>query len=203
MNSGLFKSNKANLPALSGDLLVADFQTAFVNIATVGTAKFAAQQSEKNAVQTIATAGAANNIYVTPRDIPVGSQDNLAKASLDAHMKKVQAEQIESFSIGQIDRMEIDDRKKYQGKKVQVIVTDFAFQPIESSWFNDKTGEQNNSIVKSKSIKGIVEDIDFENNLLVLKPTLASRVLLPSRKFFLVFVVSPVTLAPAVRISLL
>ncbi len=50
-------------------------------------------------------------------------------------------------------------------------------------------------------IKGQIEDIAFAKNLLVVKPLLASRLFLPARKEYFVYVINPETLAPTVQIS--
>lgn len=197
------KTTSDNQLVASGQLLVADFQSALVNQETAATAKLEAERSEQLAVESITyNSPGTNQVFITPRDIPEETQAAVAQASVDAHMKKVQAEQIAHYSAAQIDQMEQEDLAKYKGKKVTINVLDASAQPIETFWFNNKTGEQNQTIYKKSTIKGVIDDINLRNNLLILKPTMFSKVVLPSRKAFLVYVINPYTLSPAVSLQL-
>lgn len=184
---------------VTGDTLVAEFLAALTNLTAVETAKFAANQSEQDAIMNIASA--TTGLYVNPEDIPAGAQENMVKASVDAHIKKVQAAQLASFSTSQLGQMELDAKDRYVGKKVVVEILQPEVQPIESYWFNNKTGEYTVGNIKSSSIKGIIEDLSLAQNTLLLRPTMGSRLLLPARKQYAVFVVNPMDLTPAVRIT--
>ena len=179
---------------------MADFVSAMTNLTTAETAKLAARQSEQATLQTIES---ANPQYVTPGDLSPEVQDQLVRSSLNAHLQKVQADQIISLTDQQLSQTEIDDKQKYIGKKARITVLDRKFQPLESYWFNDKTGQEREGVLKSKSINGIIHDLSFRKNVLLLKPTLKSRILLPDRKFIFVYVINPETLIPAVDISLI
>lgn len=188
----------------SGDALVADFQSAIANLVTMETAQYAAELSERAAIQTIQTADrGSNGLYVTPRDIPDAAQQLLLHSSVDAHIKKVQAQQIASYTAGQIAELEATDIKTYLGKKIQVDVIDQEIGAVESYWHDDKTGKESRGVIKAKTVKGIIEELSFSKNLLVIKPLLASRLILSARKFFLVSVINPTTLSPLVSIKLI
>ncbi len=197
-------NNTTNDIVRSGSLLIADFQSAIANLITMETAKYAAEQAEQATIQTIETASSPNNgIYVTPYDIPLVSQEWLVQSSLDAHIKKVQAQQITTFTIAQIAQLEAEDKQKYMGKKVRIIVLNSEIGAVESYWVNNQTGQYSQGIIKARVVKGIIEDISFNKNLLIIKPLLASRLLLSARKYFLVAVINPETLEPVVSISLI
>ena len=185
---------------ITGKMLVDDFQSAMTNLTTAATANFSAEQSELATLQTIE---AANPQYVTTRDIAPNVQQDLVRSSLNAHMQKVQAEQITTLTGQQLAQMEAEDRQKFIGKKLKITVLDKAFKPIESYWWNKNTGQYSQGTFKSSTLKGKIEDISFRKNLLIIKPTLKSRIIIPDRKFLFVYVINPQTLEPAVELALL
>lgn len=185
----------------SGESLVADYVSAITNLTTAETAKYVADKSEQDTISTIASASQGQ--FVMPQYIPPADQESLVRSSLDAHIKKVQAEQLTSFTWNQIVQMETDDKQKYVGRKVQVTILDPVNKPVESYWYNSGTGQYTSGYIKSGSVKGIIEDISIAKNMIILRPTLASRVILPNRKYYAVYVVNPQTLQPLVRIAIL
>ncbi len=199
-----FFNTKPKGLALSGKLLVADFQSAIASLVTMETAKYQAEQAEQATLQTIQTANSPNNgIFVTPHDIPATSQDALVRSSLDAHLKKVQSEQISKYTLAQIAQLQEEDKHKYTGKKVQITVLNREIGAVESYWYNNQTGRYSQGIMKANSVKGTIEELSFSKNLLIIKPLLASRIVLSARKYFLVSVINPETLEPLVDISIL
>lgn len=188
----------------SGSELVADFQSAIANLVTMETAKYAAKQSENEAIRTIETVSSnSNGVFVTPGDIQVAAQQSLLRSSLDTHIKKVQAQQIESFTAAQISAIEQKDSNRFCGKKVHIAVADSSLNPIESYWYDDRSGQESRGVIKAKSVKGTLEEISFSKNLLIIKPLLASRMILSSRKYFVVSVINPQTLMPLVNVRFL
>ncbi|MES2971777.1 MAG: hypothetical protein V4702_05645 [Patescibacteria group bacterium] len=189
---------------LSGDLLVGDFLAALTNRMTAETAKIVAEQTEADTLRTVQQAtlnpGAA---YLNPNEILSTSQDMLVRSSLDAHVKKVQAEQVSAMAADQLSQMQSENQIAYVGKKVQINVLDHSSNPVESYWVNSKTGQETTGIVKKSSINGVIDTVALDKNLLLIKPTLGSRLINPARKYFLVYVINPQTLTPAVKISLL
>jgi len=195
-----WQSKKASLPPVTGQMLVSDFQSAMTNLTTAATANYSAKRSEEETLQTIES---ANPEYVTTRDIDPAIQEALVRSSMNAHMQKVQAEQINSLTEHQVAQMEEEDKQKYLGKKIQIQVIDKDFKPLESFWQDKNTGEIRQGQLKSSTIKGTIEDVAFRKNTLVIKPNLKSRLILPDRKFIFVYVINPDTLVPAVQINLI
>lgn len=193
----------ASLPAVvvSGDALVADFVTAMTNLTTAEVAKYTAEQSEHDTISTIRDA--SQGTYVDPVNFSAGSQESLVQSSLNAHIQKVQADQLSSFTHAQIVQMEAEIKHKYSGKKLLVTVLDPIGQPIESQWHNSRTGQYGSGQMTAAKIKGIVEDVSLTKNVLLLRPTFAARVILPSRKYYAVYIVNPNTLTPMVRLTVL
>ena len=192
-------------PALkvSGDLLIADFQTAINNLSTAETAKFMAAQTEDRTMQAILTAGAGNSIYTTPSDLDEQAKEELLHESLNAHMQKAQSEQISAYANNQVVQLEMAAKKNYIGKKVRLTVKDAKFKPFESIWQDMQTGEVRNGDVTYKAIKGKIEDLSFERNFLLLEPDWVSRLLYKDRKYFVAYVINPETLKPAIGVELL
>lgn len=192
-------SNKA---LISGDRLVTDFQAAITNLSTAETAKYAAKMSEAETTQILQQLGAGNGLYLTPDDIPDEAKDRLVQDSLDAHIKKVQSEQISAAATQQIAQINLQLNQLYRNKKVLVTSLGGNFQPIDVISFNNKTG-QHVTHASHKTIKGYIQEIAVEQNALVLRPSLGTLFLSPDRKNYFVYVINPETLQPAVRISLM
>ncbi|MDQ5885683.1 MAG: hypothetical protein QG628_80 [Patescibacteria group bacterium] len=190
--------------ALTGEQLIAAYQSAITNRSTAQTAQHQARLSEQHAVSYISEAPASSNsVFVTPNDIPRNMQDTLAKASLDAHMKKVQADQITDKTERELQTLERDCKQKYINKKVQVSILEAHQNPVESYWQNSKTGKVTTGQIKNKRIKGTIEDIVLSKNLLILAPTKVSKIFNPERKLIAVYIINPTTLSPMVAIKLI
>lgn len=189
-------------PSFDGETLVSEFLSVITNLTTAKTAIEIAQQSESATLRSIAAIQPrTNEMYVTPGDVPAVSQESLVRDSLDAHLQKVQAEQIDALVQTQNKRLQ-QDIPKYLKRKVTIGVIDASFQPIESYWFNSRTGQYDQGTLKASTIGGVISEISFLKNVIVVKPSLGSRILLPKRKFFMVYVINPQTLLPAIKISL-
>lgn len=188
---------------VTGPALVADFTAALTNLATAETAKYAASQTEQQTIQTINQAAPQNSVYVTPQDMSPAMQATVARSSVDAHLKKVQAEQITAYTEQQLVQMEQAARDNYIGRKVKIKVLDRQFKPLEALWFSSKTGHSSQTAVKYKQIKGVVDDLSLRKNAVVLRPTITSKLFIPDRKFIIVYVINPANLQPAVEIELL
>jgi len=189
---------------LSGARLVADFQAALSNLATAQTAKYVAEQTERATMQSLTSISPHNNaVYITPQDLNSQLQPKLIRASLDAHLQKAQAAQLSAFADEQLSQTEQTDRQQYLGKRVRIRITDTAFKPVESYWWDKSKGQYQQSLIRTGAIKGSLADLVFRKNLLIIKPSLQSRLFLPQRKFFLVYVINPDSLQPAVEITLL
>lgn len=197
---------RSKLPAqlLSGPLLVSDFKSAMINLSTAETAKYVAEETEKTTMHTLQSVSTQNNpVYVTPGDIAPDIQDELVRSSLDAHLKKAQSQQISAYANNQLLEMEAKDKQGYMGKKIKITILDQKFKPVESYWQDSQTGEYRQGTIKFKSVKGIIDDLSFHKNVLVIKPSLQSRLILPQRKFFFVYVINPESLEPTVQLDLI
>ena len=197
--------SRSKTPAVvtSGTLLLADFVTAMNNLVTAETAKYMAKRSERETVESIKNAATQSQAYSNPNDIAAAVQADLVKSSLNAHLQKAQSEQIHSFTYQQLAEMEIKAKQNYVGRKVRVTITDRSFKPVESYWLDSNSGQYRQGVISSKSVKGIIDEINFSKNLLVLKPTFGASLIVPQRKYFAVYPINPETLQPAVELSLI
>jgi hypothetical protein len=137
-----------------------------------------------------------------PQNITPAMAESIAKNSVDAHIKKAQATQIQQFTTAQVAQLQQDDIAKYKGRKVRVtrlVDNPNVFAPL---WADKYTGELRESQFKGRIITGTIDDLTFGQNVLVLKPMLVSRTMLPGRKYFVVRVIDVQSLAPAVKIDL-
>jgi hypothetical protein len=188
--------------SLSGEQLIGDFLAAMTNRAAAETAHVIAEQSEKDTLQTLAGTGAAPSGYLSPGNIPEPVQQNLVRSSLDAHIKKVQAEQVRALALNQLVQMQAENEAAYLNRKVEIKIIDPSVQPVESYWFHEQTGQESIGVIKKAVVKGFIRTIELDKNLLILEPTLSARLINPARKYFLVYVINPQTLTPTVNIKL-
>lgn len=196
------RKQKAPQPVISGEQLVADFHSAILNLVTMDVAQAEAKRSEADVTEALQYAtNAQNGVYITPGDIAPGTADYLIKNSLDAHLKKVQAEQIQTFTLSQVEKIQTETLQKYKGRKVRVTRIDDSEDVFVPLWADNQADELKRGKYTGKSIVGVVEDLSFEQNTLVLKPTLSARTINPGRKYFLVAVISLQTLEPTVKIE--
>jgi len=187
---------------LTGPALITDFVAALTNRATAETAQFEAARTERDTIQAINAAAPHNAVYVTPGDMSPAMQAAVARSSVDAHLKKVQAEQITAYTEEQLRKLELATRAKYIGRRVRVGVLDPHFKPLESYWFNTRTGRESRGTLRFRNAKGIIEDLSLRNNVLILRPTIAQRLIIPDRKYIIVYPINPANLQPAVRLDL-
>lgn len=185
---------------ISGQLLLADYQTAFVSMATVETAKFEAERSENTLLAQLSTIGSGQ--YLNPGSISSDLQTNVTRASLDAHIKKVQAEQLKSIGTLELLRLTEQDQADYKKRKVRINILPGQDSPLDSVWFNNQTGYRT-STLKRKAVVGTIEEVALDKNVLVLKPNLTMRLINPELKSYLVYIIDPATLKPMVDITLI
>ena len=185
---------------LSGAALLADFQSAFVSAATIEAAKFEAERSEDELLSHLNDV--SGSTYLNPGNLDSDEQNMIARASLDAHVKKIQARQLDALSQSQLQQQITLDRQTYKGKRLKVTILQKNNGAVESVWFDRQTGYRH-SVVKYGKITGIIDEVLLDRNLLVLKPTLKSRVLASSLRYYMVYPIDPSQLAPAVRFEIL
>lgn len=187
-------------PNISGNFLVSDFQTAFVSIATVEAVKYEAQRSETSLMNQLNTL--VGNSYLNPGNINSDLQSDLTRSSINAHMKKAQAQQLDIIGAAQLQNLIVQDQADYTGRKIQVDVIHTDLKPIDSVWFNPQSGYRANT-TKKKRIIGVIEEVLLDENMVIIKPGIGSRLLNREFKNYIVYVINPTTLEPMVKITLL
>lgn len=186
-------------PLQKGAQLVSYFQSVFFNFANLEVSRQEASTSEQRAVSELQYFGGAN--VLNPKNIPISSSAEIAKSSVDAHIKKVQAEQIEHLTKVQLQEASDDASAQYVGRKVAVKLHSREYGIVESVWFNQKKG-YTTSEVKTSAIKGRIKEVLLDKNALVLEPTITSRIFDPGRKFYVVYVIDPITFEPRVELEI-
>lgn len=185
-------------PLQKGAQLVSYFQSVFFNLANMEVSRQEANASEQRAVSELQYFGGAN--VLNPKNIPVDSSAEIAKSSIDAHIKKVQAEQIEHLSKVQLESANDEASTQYVGRKVSVKIHNKESGIVESVWFNPNKG-YTTCEVKTNAIKGRIKEILLDKNALVVEPSLTSRLIDPGRKFYVVYIINPHTFEPCVDIE--
>lgn len=184
---------------ISGDLLVADFQSAFVGLSTAEYAQTEASRSEEAIVSELHSL--SSRAYLNPGGISPVRQNDIGRASLNAHVMKVQADQLKQMSTQQVMALQEDLSRRYVGKRVEITPLGNGESPFDTVWFNDQTGYRSNPNTK-KLIKGTITEIVLEKNLLVVKPTVFPRLINSDLTAYFVYVIDPLTARPAVKITL-
>ncbi len=184
----------------SGQTLLANFQNVFVSKATLETAHYEADRSEDELLQHLQSV--SSGAYLQPTALAVDNQDAITKASLDAHIKKVQADQLDSMSAFQFQQLQQESQSTFVGHKVRVSVRLPQRQPIEAVWFDQHNGYRN-SPLKRKLISGTIKEVILDKNVLIIKPSIRSRLLNSSLQNYVVYVIDPDNLLPMVDIAIL
>lgn len=178
--------------------LLANFQTVFVSLMTVQAARSEAQRSEQAMINHLQTIGAGG--YLQPTALLNDNQDAVSKASLDAHIKKVQADQLDDMNAYQLQELQQQTQASYANCKVQVIVRTPERQPVEIVWFDQQHGYRSN-LTKKKMITGVITEVLLDKNALVLRPTAASRLLNNRLHSYIIYVIDPDTCRPMIDIA--
>jgi hypothetical protein len=187
---------KNNKPNISSQQLVIDFQNVALSRLPARAAEEAAEQSENNVLSQLSSAGTS---YLNPANIERSEGEYVARASIDAHIKKVQAEQLKSFTAIQLGRIIEKDKKDYIGRRVRIIASSKEYNPFDAIWYDAKNGIRSSEF-KKKTIEGSIEALDFEKNLISIKPKVLSKFIYTNLQSFVVYVINPQTLLPAVEI---
>ncbi|MCA9327401.1 hypothetical protein KDA14_02625 [Candidatus Saccharibacteria bacterium] len=182
-----------------GAQLVADFQATMINLA--GAEISAAEAAESEQLATGALRYFNGEGVLNPSLIPSDSNAQIARASVDAHIKKIQAEQYKQMSQDQLAEKLQQTNRDYKNRPVTIRVLDPAKKPIESLWFNKQRGFTTGT-VNTKQLKAVIEEVWLDKNTLLVKPRLVSRVFEPNRKNYLVYIIDPETVQPMVELEL-
>lgn len=172
------------------------YLSAMSNLTTAKTAEYMAKQSEDETLSNIKEFSQSQ--YAHEDFLPISPQ-SLVKSSLNAHVQKAQAEEINNFANQQLIKMEDEIKVRYRRKKIQVTVLDLDQKPIESISFDKMTGVHHNTMLTAKKVVGVFDDASLFENVLVLVPTTTSKIVLPGRKYIAVYVVDPKTQKPLVN----
>lgn len=187
-------------PAGSGQQLVADYQTVFVSSATIEAAKYEADQSESDLINHLAAV--SGGTYLQPSNLSTDVQADLTRTSLDTHIKKVQAQQLDSMNARQLQDLLVQDRATYIGRKIAVRTLQPKSDAIEFVWFDQRSGFRSH-VTRKRRVVGTIQDVVLDRNVLILKPSLSARLLNSSLENYMVYVIDPVSLMPMVEFTLL
>ncbi len=195
--------NQTNQLSNSDAGLIADFQTALMTLSTIEGAKAQATQAELTTLQQFAVFRQTNQPYVLPQDVPLAEHEKLTRASLDAHLQKVQSEQIEQYGADRIASIRAMANATYQGKKVRVRVLYNEIQPLHNCWRDKLTGQLYFAKNQSMSITGTLQEINLLENYIRLAPTLGRKFVNQTLEYYLVEILEPASLHPMVAITLI
>ena len=187
-------------PSISGQQLVADYQSVFMTIAMSETASYEATRSEQALLHELQSM--SGNVLLNPDSIPGGAQGDIAHDSLDAHVKKVQADQMRQLQLQQVSQLITDDQARYHGKKVRLNVLDSKDKPIDSTWFDSQKGYHTGT-TRLKQLTGIIEEVLLNKNALIVKPSWQKHLISPGLQYYTVYVIAPDSLQPMVSVTLL
>ncbi|HEY1063834.1 MAG TPA: hypothetical protein VGE30_00890 [Candidatus Saccharimonadales bacterium] len=186
-------------PVGSGQQLLADFQTAFVSAATIQAAQYEADRSENALLDHLAAV--SGGTYLQPGNLSPDEQTDLTRSSLDAHVKKVQAQQLNAISAQQLQELQEYVKNTYIGRRVTAHSLHPKSGAIETVWFDQRAGFRNNATRKQK-VTGVIQDILLDRNVLILKPTFTAKLINSNLENYMIYVIDPVSLKPLVDLTL-
>jgi hypothetical protein len=188
------------MPALiTGDQLVTDFKTAFIALSTADVAAFEAARSEQTVLEHLSLG--SQGAYLNPSLLSDTNQIDYKRASLDAHIKKIQAQQVKELSANQLQALVADTPSKFQKRAVRITVRSPESEPIEAVWFDQKFGQRSN-VVRKSSVVGSISSVLLDKNAIVIRPAWLSRLLMPSLKYYVAYVINPATMDPMISVEL-
>ncbi|MBP9852882.1 MAG: hypothetical protein QG629_692 [Patescibacteria group bacterium] len=179
----------------NGAALIADFQSVVLTLATKDAAVYEANRSEKELMEylTIVSHGS----YLQPATLAQDEQQRITQASVDAHLKKAQADQVLSMSEAQIAATTRKMSSEWKGKKIRLRAVDATTKPFRGHYFDPRHGSRLSN-VNVTQVAGVVEEVLPEKNVLILRPTLMSRWSHSGLQAYIITMVDPVTFVPFV-----
>jgi len=180
-----------------GDQLVSEFRSAFIAIATSQAAQFAAELSEQALLGQLSYASGGN--VLQPTNLK-GFEQTISHDSLDAHVKKFQADQINerTNSLLADATASID---QYRNRRVRVVLLPNADDTLEALWFSPHTGERL-SPYKRTVIQGTITEVMLEQNVLLVRPPYFVRLVSRDLQAYVVHIINPQTGEPAVTLDI-
>jgi len=186
----------------TGADLVQRYLNALTNLVTMERAKIIANNSEQDVLQQINSMGASNGIFTSGSDIPDSNGNQLVKDSINSQLMRVQSVQIAQKTTSEVGFSEQETKKLFVGKKVVITKLRSDKGIFSAVMVDSSTGKYRLSPFTASRVKGTINDISFENNLLVIRPSFFARKLVPNRLFIDVQVLDLETMAPNIDISL-
>ncbi len=193
------KQNISKQP--QGSELIQRYISALTNLITMEKAKSIAEQKESQFLEQINSLGARNGVYLTSEEIPSNQGETLLKESFNAHLTKVQSEQIINKTEMEVQHLLQTTKQEYVGKKISIEVVNHISNPIDAVYLDKKMNQYRVSEYKVKKLKGTIQDISFDNNLLVIAPTYSAKLLTPNRTLIYVYVVDIQTMNANITIK--
>jgi hypothetical protein len=187
----------AKRQVVTGAQLIQDYQSTLINTATAQAATYEANRSEDDLLGHLQSV--SGNRYLDAGSL-APEKDQLTHASLDAHIKKVQAEQLNRMSSAQLDAMQAEADANYVGRNVRITVPDVSLTPIDAVLWDQRNGWRN-IISKRRNLNGTVENVLLDKNALVIKPSIMTRFFNGNVQSYVVYIINPETFTPMVDVS--
>jgi hypothetical protein len=184
---------------MDGQQLVSEFQEAVIGLATANAAELEANRTESDLIHHLQALSSGR--FLQPAAINEHEQADITRTSLDAHFKKVQATQLSQMSAAQLHEKTDKAAKIYRGRRVQITVLPGAKDVIDLIMYDPQRGYRLSSSNR-RIITGIIDEISFEKNALVLRPSLSIRMLNKNLKNYVVYIIDPQTFSPLVSLQL-
>jgi hypothetical protein len=181
--------------------LIQSYINALTNIVSMERAKYAANVSEQTVLNELNNLDKSNGLYVRADDISQEIGQRVLKESVNAHLTKVQSEQIVSTAQAEVTRLEEETKKEFLGKKVQISIKDKKLDVVDQVLIDKSSGQYRVSKFTAKSIKGTIENISYADNLLVIKPAIISRMIVPNRVLVHVYVINLENMTPNILVK--
>jgi hypothetical protein len=183
--------------------LIQSYINALANLVAMERAKNVAIESEAGVLSNLSNLGASNGVFTTPDDIPQNMAENVVKASVNAHLTRVQSQQIAQAAHYEITQSEANIKNTYLSKKIMVQLKDKNADIVDAVLVDNQTGEYRVTKYNATKIKGTIQDVSLENNLLVIKPTKMASLITPNRIFIHVYVIDMQTMTPNISLEIL
>ncbi len=186
----------ATTPATPGALLIADFQKIMMSYAVVEELRAEAQQLDQSLREQLNDNG---SLLAGHLRLPAGTEDQLARISLGAQVRKLQTEEAQAMNAQQITQLERESMDRYRGKRVEILPM-AGYKPIHGVWAKNGGYELGEGM--KKPIRGHVSELLFSQNLMIVKPSLVSRALQSGRVAFAIEIIDPSNLEPQVELHI-
>ena len=184
----------------SGNLLIGDYQSSQIAIATVDNLKHLANRTERAALKQLSSITSGNQVYIIPEDIPEEMRKYYTHASLNAHLQRIQANQIEVHNLEQLKSLSLEAEQKYLKHKVKVEALDKRLKPILTCLRRKGSGQEYIAPRSPRAAKGKIKVIDLQKNYMIIRPTLTARAFNSSLQYYIVRIINPEFFEPMVRL---